>query len=155
MLVKAFIVYILNKQYVCLFNIAIVFSSTFFNYYVKGCIMSSKVVLRKNGGFYSVYGDDAYILYYLLNYRIIGDKVGFPNSALNKVVNLLEDNHISFEVDGNVYYLKNRNKYKKILDLGKRKSSLDYRVNDIISKLDKLNEKDIDKILDCVESFYE
>ena len=34
--------------------------------------MSSKVVLRKNGGFYSVYGDDAYILYYLLNYKIFG-----------------------------------------------------------------------------------
>ena len=117
--------------------------------------MSSKVVLRKNVGFYCVYGDDAYILYYLLNYRIIGDKVGFPNSAFNKVVNLLEDNHISYEVDGNVYDFKNRNKYKKILDLGKRKSSLDYRVNDIISKLDKLNEKDIDKILDYVESFYE
>ena len=70
--------------------------------------MSSKVILRKNGGFYSAYGDDAYILYYLLNYKIIGDKVGFPKSAFNKVINLLEDNHISYEVDGNIYDFKNR-----------------------------------------------
>ena len=84
-----------------------------------------------------------FILYYLLNYRIVGDKVGFPSNALNKVINLLEDNHISYEVDGNVYDFKTRNKYKKILDLGKRKCSLDYRVNDIISKLNNLDEKDI------------
>jgi len=75
--------------------------------------MSSKVVLRKNGGFMCVHGEDVYILYYLLNYKIIGDKLGFPNSALNKVVNLLEDNHISYEVGGNVYDFKTRNKYKK------------------------------------------
>ena len=117
--------------------------------------MSSKVILRKNGGFYCVYGYDSFILYYLLNYKIIGDKVGFPKSAFNKVINLLEDNHISYELDGNVYDFKTRNKYKKILDLGKKKYSLNYRVNDIISKLDKLEEKDIDKILDYVESFYE
>ena len=77
--------------------------------------MSSKVVLRKNGGFYCVYGDDSFILYYLLNYRIVGDKVRFPSNALNKVINLLEDNHISYEVDGNVYDFKTRNKYKKFI----------------------------------------
>jgi len=117
--------------------------------------MSSKVVLRKNGEFYCVYGDDTFILYYLFNYKIIGDRVGFPNSAFNKVINLLEENHISYEADGSVYDFKNRNNYKKILNLGKKKHSLDYRINDIIEKLDKLNEKDIDKILDYVESFYE
>ena len=127
----------------------------FFDYYIEGVFMSSKVILRKNGGFYCVYGDDSFILYYLLNYKIVGDKVGFPSSAVNKVINLLEDNHISYEVDGNVYDFKTRNKYKKILDLGKRKCSLDYRVNDIISKLEKLDEKDIDKILDYIEGFYE
>lgn len=108
--------------------------------------MSSKVVLRKNGGFYSVYGDDAFILYYLLNYKIIGDKVGFPNSALNKVVNLLEDNHISYEVDGNIYDFKNRNKYKKILDLGRRKCSLDILEMIYIANIDNNKELKI-KIL--------
>lgn len=31
------------------------------------------VVVRKNGGFYSIYGNDCYVLYYLFNYRIIDD----------------------------------------------------------------------------------
>ena len=114
-----------------------------------------KVLIRKSGGFYAVYDDDAYILNYFFGYKIKDDRLGFPINSINKVINVLEDNHISYEVDGNIYDFKNRNKYKKILDLGKRKCSLDYRVNDIISKLDKLEEKDIDKILDYVESFYE
>ena len=117
--------------------------------------MSSKVVIRKNGGFMCVFGDDAYILYYLLGYKIKDDKVGFPNSAYNKVINILEDNHINYEFgEINIDY-KKKNNYDKFAKLGRKKFSLDYRVNDIISKLDKLNEKDIDKILSYVESFYE
>lgn len=56
----------------------------------------SEVILRKNGGFYSVNGDDCYIFYYLFNYKIVSDRVGFPLSAYNKVVNTLEDNKISY-----------------------------------------------------------
>ena len=115
--------------------------------------MSSKVIIRKNGGFMCVFGDDSYILYYLLGYKIKDDKVGFPNNAYNKVVNILENNHINYEFgEINIDY-KKKNNYDKFAKLGRKKFSLDYRVNDIISKLDKLNEKDIDKILTYVESF--
>lgn len=115
--------------------------------------MSSNVVFRKNGGFYSVYGDDCYILYYLFKYRIIDDRVGFPISAYNKVVNALNENLINHEYNDDVVNYKKKNNYDKFVKLGKKKYNLDFRIKDIISKLDKLNEKDIDKILDYIEEF--
>jgi len=116
----------------------------------------SSVILRKNGGFYAVYDDDTYILNYLFNYKIKDNKVGFPVSALNKVINVLENNLINYRViDGNEVDYKKRNNYEKFVKLGKKKYSLTFRINEIIVKLDTLNEKDIDKILEYIENFYE
>ena len=84
----------------------------------------NELILRKNGGFYSVYGDDCYILFYLLGYKIVGDKVGFPISAYNKVI-----------------------------ELGKNKCKLKYRIDNIIEKMNLLNEEDIDNILSYIESY--
>ena len=47
------------------------------------------VTIRKMGLFYQVFDDDALILHFLLNYKIIDSKVGFPSNALNKVINVL------------------------------------------------------------------
>ena len=60
----------------------------------------NSVKIRKNGTFYNVFDKDMYILYFLLNYQIKNDKIGFPKSALNKVINILEENKISYEVIG-------------------------------------------------------
>lgn len=118
-----------------------------------GVFMSSNVVIRKNGGFYCVYGNDAFIFYYLFGYKIVDDKVGFPKSVYNKVINVLDENTISYDVvNGDLADYKKRNNYDKFVKLGKKKHSLDFRIKDIISKLDTLNEKDINKILDYVES---
>ena len=48
------------------------------------------VTIRKMGLFYQVFDDDALILHYLLDYKVIDRKVGFPNNAINKVINILE-----------------------------------------------------------------
>ena len=50
------------------------------------------VTIRKVGLFYQVFDDDALILHFLLTYKVIDSKVGFPNNALNKVINVLEEN---------------------------------------------------------------
>jgi len=39
------------------------------------------------------------------------------------------------------------------LDLGKRKYSLNYRIEKIMEKMSTLGEKDIDNILDYIESY--
>ena len=48
------------------------------------------VTIRKMGLFYQVFDDDAFILHYLLDYKVIDRKVGFPSNAINKVINILE-----------------------------------------------------------------
>ena len=53
--------------------------------------MNKSVDLLKNGGFYSVFGDSCYIMLYLFGYKIIDNRVGFPLSAYDKVINKLEE----------------------------------------------------------------
>ena len=112
-----------------------------------------KVVLRKNGGFYSVYGNDCYILNYLFGYKIIDDRVGFPISAYEKVLKALEDNHINYEVGIENYNCKKKNNYNKILDLGIKRCKLKYRIDKIIEKLNLLTEKQIEEILNYIEKY--
>lgn len=115
-----------------------------------------KMLIRKSGGFYAVYDDDAYILNYFFGYKIKEDRVGFPINSINKVINMLEDNYISYEIKNEVWVdFNNRNNYKKFIDIGKKKYNLRYRVGSIIDNIDKLDEKDIDKILDYTEGVYE
>ena len=47
------------------------------------------VKIRKSGTFYQVFDDDTYILYYLFGYNIINNRIGFPKSVINKVINRL------------------------------------------------------------------
>ena len=84
--------------------------------------------LYKIGKFYNIYGDGAIILNYLFGYKILIDgKVGFPESALIKVINTIEDKKIDYQIinkDGNDVIKKygNFNSYNKIL-----KQALEYR----------------------------
>lgn len=112
-----------------------------------------KIDLKKNGGFYSVYGDDAFILFYFFDYKISDYKVGFPLSAYNKVINKLEENCISYkdELNNVIVDFKRKNKYSYFVAKGKSKYSLKNRVNAIVSKLDALDENKIDEILNYIE----
>lgn len=115
-----------------------------------------KVLIRKSGGFYCVYNDDAYILNYFFGYKIKEDRVVFPINSINKVINVLEDNHISYEIRNEKSIdFNNRNNYKKFINIGKKKYNLRYRVESIINNIDKLEEEKIDKILDYIEAMYE
>ena len=45
------------------------------------------LVLVKNGSFYTIFNDDAYILNYLFGYKIVNnEKVGFLTSNITKVI---------------------------------------------------------------------
>lgn len=112
-----------------------------------------KIALRKNGGFYCAYGNDCYILNYLFDYKITDDRVGFPTSAYEKVVKILEQNNINYESSTEIYDCKKKNNYNKFFELGKRKYKLRYRIEKIIEKMNSLNEKEIDEILDFIEKY--
>ena len=60
----------------------------------------SKLILYKNKGkFYNAYESDAYIINLLFNYKVIENrKSGFPDSVLNKVIETLNENKISYQI---------------------------------------------------------
>lgn len=120
--------------------------------------MKESVVIRKSGGFYNVFDDDAIIISYLTGYKITDGRCGFPLNSLNKVTNLLDDNKISYIVKENMEdkekknYKKN-NKYSIVLDKGKKKISIDYRINDIIKKLNNLSYDKLCDLLNVIEGY--
>ena len=73
------------------------------------------IVLIVSGSFYVSYDSDAVLLSYLFSYQIKNDRVGFPSSALDKIVNSLCEKHIRVVVvgseicesvfDDNLYYV--------------------------------------------------
>lgn len=52
--------------------------------------MRSSVVIRKAGGFYYTFDDDAMIISYLTGYKVSVDRCGFPLNSLSKVIILLK-----------------------------------------------------------------
>lgn len=91
----------------------------------------------------------------MCNYKIVNNRVGFPINTINKVSNLLDNNSISYIIknddneDKKIYGKKN--KYNYYLDKGKKKINIDYRVNDIIKKINDMKEEDIVSLLDLIE----
>lgn len=110
------------------------------------------VKIRKIGTFYNVFDDDCYILYFFFNYNIKNNKVGFPKSALNKVINKLEEFKINYEVIGDCSNnFKNLNKYSKYLKLGFEKYNKDIKYTNIMEKLGKVNDLKLERILMNIE----
>lgn len=89
------------------------------------------VIMTKVGKFYKVYGKDAYILSYLLQYKVKVEgkfmSLGFPDHSLNKVQSILENRKINYLVlDSRTNYsidekqeFKNLNKYKEVYEKSK------------------------------------
>ena len=102
------------------------------------------IFIKGSGKFYNLYNDDALIINYLLNYKIIKNNTcGFPECALNKVINEIEKVKISYVVKemGNIIERKNYkklNKYYEILEKAKRNLEINERLDNLIEKIYKL-----------------
>ena len=121
----------------------------------------SVLITGGTGKFYYVYNDDAFIINYLLGYKILPKlKLGFPDSALNKVIFHLQSFHISYKVikSNKVIDEKNYkkiNNYSKYSMLSKKNADIERRIENIFVKI-KLLDKDrlihvIDQIEECLE----
>ena len=111
------------------------------------------IKIRKSGTFYNVFDDDCYILNSLLGYQIKNSKVGFPSSALSKVINILEENKINYEIVGEdkVMNFKNLNKYEKVLKIAKEKYARNTYYSNIMERLEKASPNKLDEILLTIE----
>ena len=117
--------------------------------------MENCVTLKKLGGFYSAYNDDAYVLFYLFHYNVKNKKTGFPLSAYNKVINCLEENNISYVVEGKDEKrdCKKKNKYNFIVEKGKKLYEREQRSNFIYDRIANLKESEIDELLTIIENY--
>ena len=115
------------------------------------------VVIRRMGGFYNVFDDDAIVLNYLCDYKVKDNRCGFPISALNKVINILEINKVSYIVrEAGIKLKKNfnhGNKYDKILVKGRDKYNKDIIVNKIVSIINSLSYDRQIILLDEIEEY--
>lgn len=113
----------------------------------------SCMVMVKIGSFYNVYSKDAYILSYLLKYKIIEKEMlpacSFPISSLSKVENILEKNKINYlvvdkrsnyEVEHKVINNK-ENKYDSIFKIANNFGTITIRIQNIYDELMKKRKK--------------
>ena len=113
---------------------------------------SDYVLLRELGKFVSVFDEDSIIISYLMGYKIVNSKVGFPSNVLVKVINKLEDNNINYLIkykdnkEDKKDFNKNNN-YKKILEKGKKVLELREMKDNITPKLEILEIEKLEKIV--------
>ena len=118
--------------------------------------MSKYIEFKRKGKFYEVTYEDAYILWYLLRYKIHNNKVGFPESSLFKVLDILKENQVGYRLslDDDLGYSKSttENKYEEILEKAKKEWIKEKKEKDLLEKIKKANQEDLEKIIDYMET---
>ena len=118
------------------------------------------IELYKNDGkFITCYNDDAYILHSIFGYKLVGegknDKLGFPSTVIDKIIEKLDSLSINYEI----YYkkelesskdFKKKNNYQKYLEQGLLQVEIDKKVDLIKYKLSRLDLKDVNKELEKI-----
>lgn len=117
------------------------------------------IKIRSNGLFYDTLDDDAYIIHNIFGYSISKTKrCSFPNKSLNKVTNILDGkkiNYIVMDSDGQEekHDFDNLNSYDKYLDKAKKHYNKEIKIDDIINKIDKLSDEELDNLVNLVEKY--
>ena len=116
---------------------------------------SDYVLLRETGKFLQVFDEDSIIVSYLMGYKIVNSKVGFPSNVLFKVINKLEDNNINYLIkykdnkeDKKDY--KRNNNYNEVLVKAKEVIKLRNKCNEIKPVIEKLSNEKLEKIVNYI-----
>ena len=113
---------------------------------------TDKLVIVKSGIFYVAYDEDAKILNYLLNYKIINNRVGFPLNNKDEVIKKVNGYGISVIIDEETYKSNKKNNcYYEVLDKALNK----VRDNDKLKELFKLIEIKIRQYKDNYDLIWE
>ena len=129
-------------------------------------IYKEDVLLVRIGDFYHVYGKDAYILSFLMGYKIKSIEencptCGFPKKSISKIEAILEEQKINYlvidrrnnyepeEISDN----KNLNKYKKIFEKSYKYINSKKKIEEICTVLvKKINDENFDQIIKQMEN---
>ena len=122
----------------------------------KKFTMSKYIEFKRKGKFYEVKHEDAYILWYLLRYKIYNNRIGFPESSLFKVLDILKENQVGYRLslDDDLGYIKSNkeNKYEEILEKSKKEWIKEKKEKDLLEKIKKAKQEDLEKVLSYIES---
>lgn len=111
------------------------------------------IILRKVGNFYQTFDDDALIISYLFNYKVINHKCGFPINAIEKIEEKLEENTINYIIKQENEVIKNykeKNNYDNYLEKSKEKLNKSKLIEQINEKLINLEEKELKRIFETL-----
>ena len=122
-------------------------------------ILTNTLLIVKRGSFYNVYKDDAIIFRFLFGYKITDEfRCGFPETAFIKVINVLEDKKINYQIiskerDPIIKQYGKLNKYEKILKNALEYSLIADRVERIKEKLSSIDDINcLEKIIKVIEN---
>ncbi|HIU11486.1 MAG TPA: hypothetical protein IAB65_02170 [Candidatus Onthocola stercorigallinarum] len=116
------------------------------------------LIIKEAGKFYRAYDIDALIINMLIGYQVtMGPKIGFPDNALSKVINRLEENKISYRsiVKGQIekeYNYKKLNQYNKFASIARKTADLNNRLDLIVKKVKKADDEKISEIIEYLEN---
>lgn len=113
----------------------------------------SQLILRFQGFYFEAKGNSAYLLWYLLDYKIYGERVMIPSKDLDKVLNLLEfySIHTCVCIKGNkIVYHKDWNRFDEFLLEAKYHYGMYLKRMYIKDQLDFINEDTLEKVWECL-----
>lgn len=122
--------------------------------------MKNSVSISKRGYFYYCYNEDAVLIHYLLDYKIVSGKrkIGFPIANLERVVNILEGYKINYVVlDEKNNAVKERdfrkvNLYENYYQKAVQQIRIDDRFRLLENKLKNLSEEQVWHLLEIIEN---
>jgi len=117
------------------------------------------LVIIKEKQYYSVFGEDAKIMWYIFNYKYFNNMVSFGNNAFDRVINKLKDLNINFlivsKVEELLSYYNEHSSYLSYCELASKKYDIVKKENMLINKLKKIynnNFECYDKINDFLDN---
>ena len=116
------------------------------------------IIYKNHGKFYQCKNIDAYIMNTLFGYKVLkGDVSGFPDTSINKVVNILEDAKISYQIidvdkDPLIKDFGKINTYSKYLDMSFKNLDKKKKLDFLIDKLNKCSMKKLESIISLIEN---
>ena len=111
---------------------------------------SQTVFLRKVGGFYHAFDEDAILLFSLFHYKINNGKSGFPIGSIQKVIEKLKEQKVNYFVKVNE---EEEDRYLEIYEKGKQEYREFNKKEKVTERIFRLDEKQVDQVIEFVQSF--
>ena len=117
------------------------------------------VLMRKIGGLYQAFDEDAYILSFLLGYKIKNGKLGFPVNVMPRVKLVLEEHKISYifkisDDEEDRCDFKQNNCYFEYLEKGEDYYQKEKLIEKIVAEMKELTKEELQDLYSYINSTF-